>query len=60
MKVRHGLLRQKLARIRLIARMRIAWEDVRERAAVDSRSTARARARLEALNRAVALLALQK
>jgi hypothetical protein len=51
---------QRLARIRLVARTRIAWDQARQ--AVnrgDAPEAVRARIRLDALNRALALLALQ-
>jgi hypothetical protein len=48
---------KKLARIRLIARTRMAWEQVRT-ASTSSRATS-ARTRFAAFNRALALLALQ-
>ncbi len=51
---------QKLARVRLVARTRMAWETLRDVAPDgDPRSAARARTRLAVLNRAMALLALQ-
>jgi hypothetical protein len=51
---------QKLARIRLVARTRMAWEQVRDASCRgEARSATRARARLAVLNRALALLALQ-
>jgi hypothetical protein len=51
---------QKLARIRLVARTRMAWEQAREAThRGNAVAAARARARLDALNRALALLALQ-
>jgi len=60
MKTRHSGSMQKLARIRLVARTRMAWEQARAaRSRGNARSTARAQARLNALNRALALLALQ-
>jgi hypothetical protein len=60
MKARHSSSLQKLARIRLVARARMAWEDVRDASRDgDTRSATGARTRLTALNRALALLALQ-
>jgi len=60
MKTRHSGSMQKLARIRLVARTRMAWEQVRDAMNCgNARSAARARVRLTALNRAFALLALQ-
>jgi len=51
---------QKLARVQLVARTRMAWEQLRDASQEgDSRSAARARTRLAVLNRAMALLALQ-
>jgi len=51
---------QKLARVRLVARTRMAWETLRDVSRDgDPRSAARARTRLAVLNRAMALLALQ-
>ena len=51
---------QKLARVRLVARTRMAWEQVRDAMnGGNARSAARARVRFTALNRALALLALQ-
>jgi hypothetical protein len=51
---------QKLARIRLVARTRMAWEQAREAMhRGNAAAMARAEARLSALNRALALLALQ-
>jgi hypothetical protein len=51
---------QRLARIRLVARTRIAWDHAREAMhRGDAPEAARARIRLDALNRALALLALQ-
>jgi hypothetical protein len=51
---------QKLARIRLVARTRMAWEQAREAMrGGDAPAAARAQARLDALNLALALLALQ-
>ena len=49
---------QKLARIRLVARAQVAYEQVRDSARRGRRSPAAAR-RLSALSRALALLALQ-
>ena len=49
---------QKLARIRLVARVRVAYEQLRD-CAVTGRGRAAAVRRLSALNRALALLAAQ-
>jgi len=60
MKTRDRRSMQKLERIRLVARTRIAWDQAREAThRGDSAGAARARVRLDALNRALALLALQ-
>jgi hypothetical protein len=51
---------QKLARVRLVARTRMAWEQLRDVPHdANRRSASRARMRLAVLNRAMALLALQ-
>jgi hypothetical protein len=60
MKTRDRRSMQKLDRIRLVARTRIAWDQAREAThRGDLVGAARARIRLDALNRALALLALQ-
>jgi len=60
MKGRHSGSLQKLARIQLVARTCMAWEQARDASRDGNpRSAARARTRLAALNRALALLALQ-
>jgi len=56
----HRRSQQKLARVQLVARTRMAWERFLDASqAGDPRSAARARTRLTVLNRAMALLALQ-
>jgi len=60
MKARRSRSLQRLARIRLVARTRVAWEQIRDASyAGDARSAAHARARFAVLNRALALLASQ-
>ena len=60
MKMRNSGSMQKLARIRLVARTRMAWEQAREAMrGGDAPAAARAQARLNALNLALALLALR-
>lgn len=58
MKARQSGSIQKLARIRLVARTREAWNQARD-VARDANTRSRALERFATLNRALALLALQ-